>query len=189
MCTCRGATFPLHRFLGKSGPQCFWQAFWTHLMMPSTYFFNCIFAVISHHICLKTIIMDEFVFNSSFNHWKCGNSISKTTRNPILTRSNAGIPAESIHWSIVVAVNLLSRISWKSSRKSTVWRGDSIRTPSESRQHSSHNSRVSGVQDRIITPILYQQEQNQERSKASLYFSHKYNFTVWHCTKIDSSYL
>lgn len=26
LCTCRGATFTLHCFLGKSGLQCFWQA-------------------------------------------------------------------------------------------------------------------------------------------------------------------
>lgn len=54
------------------------------------------------------------------------------------TESN-GIPAESKHCSSVVAVNLLSRILCKSSRKSTVWRGDSIRAPSETRHHSSWN--------------------------------------------------
>lgn len=49
------------------------------------------------------------------------------------------IPAESIHASTVVAANLLSRILWESSRKSTVWSGDSIRTPSETRQSNSWN--------------------------------------------------
>ncbi|TNN35416.1 hypothetical protein EYF80_054423 [Liparis tanakae] len=47
-----------------------------------------------------------------------------------------------MHCSAVVAVNLVSRIWGKWSRKSTVWNGDSIRTPSETRgrlRETNHN--------------------------------------------------
>lgn len=88
--------------------------------------FNSFLKIKHIFLSLCWLQLDLHNFSKFLNFiWKVENKNKTTKSRPV------GVPAESIHSSILVAVNLLLSILGKSSRKSTVWSGVSIRTPSE----------------------------------------------------------